>query len=78
MGVRRVSLVCSDLSKESHVPLHPVGVILLDLGVKHLDDVIHHLPADVITSTAGPAAARELVGLLEDLEGSKPAQRVND
>ena len=69
--------MCSDLSEESHVPLHPVGVILLDLGVKHLDDIIHHLPADLVTPAAGPPAARELVGLLEDLKGSKPAQRVN-
>lgn len=69
--------LCSDLSEESHVPLHPVWVILLDLGVKHLDDIIHHLTSDLVTSVAGTLAARELVGALEDLEGSKPAQRAH-
>lgn len=75
--MRRVSLVCSDLSEESHIPLHPIRVILLDLGVKHLNDIIHHLSSDLITSTAGTAAAGELVGLLEDLKRPKPAQRVH-
>lgn len=67
--------MCSDLSEEGHVPLHPIWVILLDLGVKHLNDIIHHLTSDVIAPTAGTPAARVLVGLLEDLKGSEPARR---
>ncbi len=64
----------SDLSEESHVPLHPIWVILLDLRVKHLDDIIHHLTSDLVTPVAGTSTARVLVGLLEDLKGSKPVQ----
>lgn len=67
--------MCSYLPVESHVPLHPVWVILLDLGVKHLDDIIHHLASDLIQATAWASAPCELVGLLEDLKGSKPARR---
>lgn len=73
----KVSLMCSDLSEESHVPLHPVGVILLDLRVKHPNDIIHHLASDLITSVAGTLATCVLVGTLEDLKGSKPVQRDN-
>ena len=64
----------SHLFEESHIPLVPVWVALLDLRVEHLNDIIHHLTSDFITSIAGTLAARELVGLLEDLKGSKPAQ----
>lgn len=70
--------MCSDLSEEGHVPLHPIRVILLDLRVKQLDDIIHHLTADLIKTIARTSAARELIRLLEDLKGSKPAQRGQD
>lgn len=66
---------CSYLSEESHVPFHLIWVILLDLGVKHLNDIIHHLTSYFIVSTAGTPAARVLVGLLKDFKGSKPAQK---
>lgn len=65
----------SDLSEESHVPLRPVWEILLDFRVKHLYDIIYHLTTDLIEPTAGTAAARVFVRRLEDLKGSKPAQR---
>lgn len=69
-----MTLVCSDLSEESHIPLHPVWVTLLDFGVKRLNDIIHHLTSDLIMAAAGTPAARVLVWLLENLEGSKPAR----
>lgn len=65
----------ADLSEESHVPLHPIGEILLDLWVKHLNHIIHHLATDLILATARTAAARVLINLLKDLKGSKPVQR---
>lgn len=65
----------SDLSEESHVPLCPVWEVLLDFRVKHLYDIIYHLTADLIEPIAGTAAARVFIGRLEDLKGSKPAQR---
>lgn len=70
-----LSAMCSYLSEESHIPLHPVWVILLDLRVKHLNDIIHHLAPDLIQPTAGAAAACEFVRLLKNLKGSKPVQR---
>lgn len=70
--------MCSDLSEKGHVPLHPIRVILLDLRVKHLNDIIHHLTADLIKAAARTSAARELIRLLEDLKGTKPAQRGQD
>lgn len=45
------------LSEESHVPLYFVSVTLLDLRVKHLDDVIQHLTSDMILTIAGTLAA---------------------
>lgn len=70
----KVSLMGSDLPEESHIPLDPVWVVLLDFRVKRLNDIIHHLTSDFITSIAGTLAPRELVSLLEDLKGSKPSQ----
>lgn len=67
--------VSSDLSEESHVPLRPVWEILLDFWVKHLYDIIYHLTTDLIKPAAGTTATRVFVGRLEDLKGSKPAQR---
>lgn len=70
-----LSAMCSYLPVESHVPLHPVWVILLDLWVKHLDDIIHHLASDLVQPTAWASAPCELVRLLKDLKRSKPAWR---
>lgn len=68
MYAKRLSLRCSDLSEESHVPFHTVWIILLDLRVKHLNDIIHHLTSDLIMPIAGTLAACVLVSLLEDFK----------
>ena len=73
-----LALICSDLSEKSHVPLHPIWIVLLDLRVEHLNDIIHHLTSDLIAPIAGTQAASELIGRLEDLKGSKPAWTVED
>lgn len=70
-----LSATCSYLPEESHIPLHPVWVILLDLRVKHLNHIIHHLASDLIQPAAWASAACELVRRLKDLKGSKPARR---
>lgn len=66
---------CSNLSEESYIPLHTVWEIHLDFRIKHLNDIIHHLTSDLIASITRSLASCELISLLKDLKGPKPAKQ---